>query len=166
MFCNRCGTRIEHTDTAQSSAEYAGFWRRAAAGLVDGVVMTFVQAVFSLAITTTISIWVRMFVDEHTFAMITGGASLLSYFVIYWLYFALMESSRDQATVGKRVVGIQVTNLHQGRISFVQATGRCFSKIVSIILFMLGFVIACFTRKKQALHDLMASTLVVVKQPG
>lgn len=166
MFCNRCGTRIDHRDTTQPPIEYAGFWRRAAAGLVDCVVMAFTHAVLTLAIMTMVSTWVKMFVDEHTSLMIVSGADLLSYLVIYWLYFALQESSPAQATVGKRVVGIRVTDLGQGRISFAHATGRCFSKIVSIILCMLGFVIAGFTQKKQALHDLMASTLVVVNRPG
>lgn len=83
--------------------------------------------------------------------------------VAAWLYFALMESSYRQATLGKMAVGIKVTNMEGGRISFLNATGRYFGKIISGMIMYIGYIMAAFTEKKQALHDMMASTLVLRK---
>jgi uncharacterized RDD family membrane protein YckC len=80
--------------------------------------------------------------------------------VIVWLYFAMQESSAEQATVGKRILGIIVTNKEGGRISFAQATIRYFSKYLSSIL-IIGFIMSAFTKNKQGLHDMIADTLVV-----
>lgn len=80
--------------------------------------------------------------------------------VIAWLYFALMESSKLQATIGKMVVGAMVTDLEGNRISFGRATGRYFGKILSGIILLIGYIMAGFTEKKQALHDMLAGTLV------
>ncbi len=79
-----------------------------------------------------------------------------------WLYFALQESSARQATVGKRAMNIYVADLQGRRISFGQATGRHFSKILSSIL-AIGYIMVAFTEKKQGLHDLIASTVVLRK---
>jgi uncharacterized RDD family membrane protein YckC len=70
-------------------------------------------------------------------------------------------SSEWQATVGKRVMSIVVTDLHGGRISFGRATGRHFAKYLSAFLLGIGFIMAAFTSKKQALHDIIAETVVV-----
>jgi uncharacterized RDD family membrane protein YckC len=76
------------------------------------------------------------------------------------LAFALQESSEYQCTLGKRVLKIYVTDLEGRRISFGQATGRHFGKIVSAIILGIGYIMAGFTEKKQGLHDMMAGTLV------
>ena len=78
-----------------------------------------------------------------------------------FLYFALMESSTNQATVGKMALGIKVTDLEGNRISFGRALGRTFAKILSGLIIFIGYIIAAFTEKKQALHDMIAGTLVV-----
>ncbi len=80
-----------------------------------------------------------------------------------WLYFALMESSSKQATVGKMALGIVVTDLSGNRISFGRATGRYFGKIVSGMILCIGYFMAGFTERKQALHDIMSSCLVVLR---
>jgi uncharacterized RDD family membrane protein YckC len=97
-------------------------------------------------------------------------AALMAYFgailliiVALWLYYALMESSSKQATLGKLALGIVVTDLNGNRISFGRATGRYFGKIVSGMIFAIGYIMAGFTEKKQALHDMIASCLVVLK---
>jgi hypothetical protein len=81
--------------------------------------------------------------------------------VFAWLYFALQESSARQATLGKRALGIKVVDESARRIGFGRATGRFFGKIISSILFGIGFFLAGWTAKKQALHDMMAGTYVV-----
>ena len=75
-----------------------------------------------------------------------------------WLYWALMESSAWQATLGKKLFGLKVTDLQGRRISFARASGRYFGKIVFV-----GFIMVAFTEKKQALHDMIAGCLVVKK---
>jgi uncharacterized RDD family membrane protein YckC len=81
--------------------------------------------------------------------------------VAVWLYFAGMESSRWQATVGKRLVGIRVCDLGEGRPTFVRTTARYFGKTASFITLLIGFFMAGWTARKQALHDFLADTIVV-----
>jgi len=81
-----------------------------------------------------------------------------------WLYYALMESSNYQATLGKMALSIKVTDMSGNKVSFGKATGRYFGKIVSTIIFYIGFIMAGFTQQKQALHDIMAGCLVVNKE--
>jgi uncharacterized RDD family membrane protein YckC len=91
----------------------------------------------------------------------TGGIVLLLVVPASFLYFAVMESSRLQATLGKRAVGIGVTDLSGQRISVGRASVRCLAKILSGIPCYAGFFLAAFTEKRQALHDILASTMVV-----
>ena len=88
-------------------------------------------------------------------------ALLLLVQLISWLYFAAFESSPWQATPGKKVLGLRVTDLEARRISFIRASGRYFGKIISSLLFGIGFLMAGFTEKKQALHDMLAGCLVL-----
>jgi uncharacterized RDD family membrane protein YckC len=84
--------------------------------------------------------------------------------VLQWLYYAWMESSEHQATLGKMALGLIVTDLDDRRVSFARATGRFFAKIISgLIPLAIGYIMAGFTEKKQALHDMIASTLVLRK---
>jgi len=83
--------------------------------------------------------------------------------VLNWLYYALLESSAWQATLGKKALGLEVTDMQGMRISFGRATGRFFAKIISSIILFIGFIMAGFTEKKQALHDMIAGTLVIRK---
>ena len=81
--------------------------------------------------------------------------------LMLWLYFARMESSSNQSTFGKRALGIIVTDLEGKKISFLRATGRLFGKLLSAFIFPIIFLMVAFTDKKQALHDMIASCLVV-----
>jgi len=84
--------------------------------------------------------------------------------ILQWLYFALMESSKHQGTVGKMVLKIKVTDEKGERISFARATGRYFGKIISGMILMIGYIMAGFTEKKQALHDILASCYVIKEE--
>jgi uncharacterized RDD family membrane protein YckC len=83
------------------------------------------------------------------------------WFILNWLYFSLLESSPKQATVGKLALGIVVTDLKGNKISFARASARYWSKFVSTAIIGIGFIMAGFTSKKQALHDIIAETLVI-----
>jgi uncharacterized RDD family membrane protein YckC len=77
-----------------------------------------------------------------------------------WLYGALMESSSRQATLGKMIFSLKVTDLQGRRISFGVATGRQFAKWLSFVTLLVGYIMAGFTQKKQALHDMIVNTVV------
>jgi uncharacterized RDD family membrane protein YckC len=81
--------------------------------------------------------------------------------VIGWIYFAVMESSPLQGTLGKIALGIKVTDLIGNRPSFGQTTGRWLGKWVSSLILSVGWWMAAFTPKRQALHDMIAGCLVV-----
>jgi uncharacterized RDD family membrane protein YckC len=130
---------------------YAGFWRRVAAVLIDGLLLAAVTAPLTAAMVDDPYRW--------------GGPGNVLSSAIGWLYFALMESSSRQATLGKMALGIRVTDLEGERIGFGRATGRYFAKILSALILGIGFLMAAFTEKKQGLHDILAQTLVVRGQP-
>lgn len=138
---------------------FAGFWRRAAAFLIDQVILL---AVFFVAF-FTVGVAVGLLGNR---AQLVGGVLNLTAIFGPWLYYAGMESSKYQATLGKRALGIRVTDLFGRRIDFLRATGRHFAKIVSALLLLTGYLMAAFTSKKQALHDVMASCLVVRGRTG
>ena len=89
------------------------------------------------------------------------GPALLAQTVLGWLYFALCESSAWQATPGKRVLGLRVTDLEGRRLGFARATGRYFGKLLSAFFLCIGFLMVAWTQRKQGLHDLLAQTLVL-----
>jgi uncharacterized RDD family membrane protein YckC len=96
--------------------------------------------------------------------IMTFFLGMFFFVILQWLYFAGMESSARQATFGKSVMSLRVANYEGRRISFGHATGRFFAKIVSgMIPLAIGYIMAAFTEKKQALHDLIAGTLVLRK---
>lgn len=155
---------------------YAGFWKRVAAYLIDGLVLTVVSWLVILPVLGLVGIGASsmeysedMMMDEEAAAgmaaMVMGGMMML--FVVIaaagWLYFALMESSSKQGTLGKMALSIVVTDLNGNRITFGRATGRYFGKILSGMILYIGYIMVAFTEKKQGLHDMIAGTLVVNK---
>jgi uncharacterized RDD family membrane protein YckC len=139
--------------------EYAGFWRRFAASFIDGILLGIVGGVLGFV---------------AGIAMVSNGVdptqpgpqlllNLVS-LVIGICYYAGMESSSSQATLGKMALGIKVTDLNGRRISVGQAVGRYLGKILSALILLIGFIMAAFTERKQALHDMMAGTLVVTSR--
>lgn len=81
--------------------------------------------------------------------------------VIYWLYFAVQESSGWMGTFGKRLMGLAVQGVDGRQLSFSRASLRWAGRWVSKLVLGLGYVLAAFTDKHQALHDLLAGTVVV-----
>ncbi len=146
---------------------YAGFWLRLVASLIDSMVMLIPVTIISFGVGFFVFFLVEAggTADDEAVEMLAGVLAQLVSLVSGWLYYALMESSRYQATLGKMALGIIVTDIKGNRLNFSRATGRYFGKIVSALICYVGFFMAGFTEKKQALHDLLASTLVVMKPP-
>ena len=130
---------------------YAGFWVRFLAYVVDSLI---VGIAFFLIVLLLGAMGLELFGAELVFLLLG---------ILYW---AFMQSSARQATYGKSLVGLKVTGLAGERISVGRALAREAAKIVSTLTLLIGFIIAGFTRRKQALHDFVASTYVVRTEPG
>lgn len=151
---------------------YAGFWLRFVAAIIDGIIIGILQFVVIAPILAAIGIGVSSDIANSSeadalalVAKITAlfGAVGLIGQVVNVLYFSFMESSKFQATIGKLALGLIVTDINGEKLDFVKALIRNVSKIVSAVILMIGYLLAAFTEKKQALHDIIASTLVVKK---
>ncbi len=143
---------------------YAGFWKRVAASIIDSIILQVVGMFGGFLVGAVAGFMMAM--AGVDIAVIEFAGSLLGFFlgvVLNWLYFTIMESSSKQATLGKMALGIVVTDMDGQQISFAKANGRYWAKILSALIFCIGFMMAGFTEKKQGLHDIMAGTLVVNK---
>lgn len=160
-----------YAEYAVPRVEYAGFWLRFLALLVDnvvlglGLVLVLIPLIFLTGLRELLG---QFHPDEELndggifvlmgFVFLLATASL----VLTWLYHALMESSEWQATLGKKALGLVVTDMTGQRVSFARATGRHFGKIITnLVPLFIGYIMAGFTVKKQALHDMMAGCLVL-----
>jgi uncharacterized RDD family membrane protein YckC len=132
---------------------YGGFWIRVVAYIIDAILI-------SLVLGLVTSIFGVRYMDMDDMSQIDPTVNLLS-LAVAWLYFALMESSERGATVGKMAMGLRVVTNDGKRLSFMNATGRYFAKILSAIIFCIGYIMIAFTDRKRGLHDMIASTLVI-----
>ncbi len=159
-FCQTCGASLAdqgsgetlspseiRDDTSPGQREYGGFWVRVVAAIIDSMVV---------GMATGIMVVVAL-------GMLGTGMTL--FFVISWLYEAFLLSSERQATLGKLAMGLVVTDYNDRRLTFGRATGRHFAKYLSGMILWIGYIMVAFTDRKQGLHDMIASTLVV-KQSG
>lgn len=146
-----------------STTDYAGFWRRVAAYIVDSLIMVvpifIVGFVVGLIVMSDVKTHQGLALAYRISELVTKIFTLL----IGWIYFATMESSSKQGTFGKMALGIKVTDMDGNKISFGKASGRFFGKILSALILFIGFLMVGFTKKKQGLHDIMADTLVLKK---
>lgn len=138
----------------QAPLVHGGFWMRAAAYLIDFMIMC--VALFVLAFAGGL-----LGVIAPSPPIATVLAFELIVMVGMWLYFALFESSSAQATPGKMVLGLRVTDQHGRRIGFGRASGRYFGKILSGMILDIGYMMAGWTERKQGLHDMLANCCVV-----
>jgi uncharacterized RDD family membrane protein YckC len=153
--------------------EYAGFWLRLLAFVIDNVILGFgfVLIVIPLIFLTGFRRFLDGFHPDE--ALNDSGIFMIILFfflaatgalVFTWLYHALMECSEWQATLGKKALGLVLTDMAGQRVSFGRATGRHFAKIVTNLASFgigLGYLMAAFTEKKQPLHDILAGCLVL-----
>lgn len=158
------------------NTNYAGFWLRLGALVIDCIIIYCAQAFIVVPILGIVGI---NFASEAAasggdisdgdmiamLATILAAATALSFvfFVLEMLYFSLMESSKYQGTVGKMALGLIVTDTNGAKLDFGKALVRNLGKILSSLILCVGYIMAGFTEKKQALHDMIANTLVVKK---
>jgi uncharacterized RDD family membrane protein YckC len=159
---------------AQPTVQYAGFWLRVVAYLIDSIVVSvgFMALFIPFAIMTGLTAVlgnIHPGEDPRDVGAVLGGTFFLGLFTVVslaflggWLYHAKMESSSWQATLGKKALNLRVTDMYGARISFARASGRHFAKLITgMIPLGIGFIMAGFTERRQALHDMIASCLVL-----
>lgn len=153
--------------------QYAGFWLRFVAYLIDAgltlVVLGVIAAIFFAIVGVGVFRNLAQEGNGSNPAFPVAILGIIWFFSIVlivasWLYFALMESSPRQGTLGKIAMSLAVTDMQGRPVTFGRASGRFFGKIVTgMIPLAIGYIMAGFTEKKQALHDMIASCLVVRK---
>ena len=163
--------------SSQNELNYAGFWLRLAAYIIDGFiigVISLIIAIPSILIIASMAIGLDNISDPKDLladgnllklGVIVGIIILISLLslVTTWLYYALFESSKQGGTLGKMAVNIKVVTYDGERVSFGRATGRYFARIITNMTLLVGYIMAGFTEKKQALHDILANCIVVRK---
>jgi uncharacterized RDD family membrane protein YckC len=192
-FCGSCGQPIVGYSVAAATAApyaggaagvaaaggraYAGFWLRFVAALIDGLISFFVFAIIVALMIGFIGLRTLREQFEEMGRGLNGPTpvfpamlvvTIVTFYLFLllasWLYFAGMESSEHQGTLGKMALGLVVTDMEGRPISFGRASGRFFSKIITnLVPVYIGYIMAGFTEKKQALHDMIASCLVLRK---
>lgn len=187
QFCSHCGTPMSPTPGAMPAAAssspnppspysaptpyhqaapvagvgYGGFWIRVVAAIIDAIIVRVVVAPVGMMFGAAgLAGGMMSGIPHMGFGLL--GAGVTAIFVIFgsWLYEAFMQSSSYQATLGKMIFGMKVTDLNGNRISFGRATARHFAKWLSGMILGIGFIMVGFTERKQGLHDLLAGTLV------
>ncbi|GJM30034.1 MAG: hypothetical protein DHS20C17_26690 [Cyclobacteriaceae bacterium] len=152
----------------QVQADYAGFWLRLAAYIIDYFVIGFVLGGIVVFVGLAMGISAAAFDDIDnsanqlliiTLSTVLGIVSL----VATWLYYALLECSSYQGTLGKMALSLKVTDMDGARISFSRATGRFFGKFLSSLILYVGYFMIGFTERKQGLHDILSGCLVLRK---
>lgn len=146
---------------------YSPFWSRLASYLIDGLIISAIISVLgSLGVFSLIGIsFDPSTLSDPNHSMANNSGYMVITLIISTLYYAILQSSKWQATVGKKLMNNKVTNLNGERISFFTAVIRHLSMIFLSSIMMIGYVMYFFTKKKQTLHDLIAKTVVVKTKP-
>jgi uncharacterized RDD family membrane protein YckC len=187
QFCSRCGTSMAPTagvapvsasasgpapaaypaapayQSAQVGVRYGGFWIRVVAFIIDAIIVRTaawpIGMIFGLGgLAGTFGGFPHSGMGLH---LLGSGVVLVVVVFGSWLYEAFMLSSTYQATLGKMIFGMKVSDLNGRRISFGRATGRHFAKWLSSMILGIGYIMVGFTERKQGLHDMLAGTLVM-----
>ena len=156
----------------QPQVLYAGFWLRVLAYCIDVIVLGVFAVPILIGGAMALGIGGMLASIPHNQdPFVNGMPPAFALFIMLciglgifgtWLYFALLESSEWQGTAGKKVLGLVVTDMAGQRVTFLRASGRHFAKIITgLIPFFIGYIMAGFTEKRQALHDMIASCLVL-----
>lgn len=146
---------------------YAGFWKRFAAIVIDSFVVGIIGGIVQMLL-MGMFFGVGAGLGGDPASLFASGSSIALLALVYLIplglqavYFAMFHASGSQATLGKMAVGIKVTDEDGRRISLARGIGRYFATIPSGLILFIGYIMAAFTERKRALHDMIAGTLVV-----
>jgi len=189
QFCQWCGAPIEaaaavpvvpaaeEVEETPDVGVYAGLGRRFVAFIVDFILIVIfgiIAVSFFNQVNGIMYLYYIVALHAPIASLTTAGTpaaaltpivAALGLFVVVvpWLYYAGFESSRGQATPGKVLMRLEVTDLEGNRLSFARATLRFFGKFISLIIVFIGFVMIGLTKKRQGLHDKIAGTIVLLQ---
>jgi len=171
-------TNDDHSNEGQM--KYAGFWIRFCAYLIDYIILSIplwiITTIIFLIFLSTSDVFYYMMYDstymyreltneEAISFMVSYYSALLIMIIINFIgavaYFGGLHASKWQATIGKKIFGLKVTDMSGNRISFWKAVGRYAAMAFLSGIFLIGYIMAAFTDKKQSLHDIIASTIVI-----
>jgi uncharacterized RDD family membrane protein YckC len=143
---------------------YAGFWRRAAAFAIDTMILSLIFTIFASFYPEKLVIFPQ---EPDQLGLMLPQFTLAGFLLLFfgmWIYYGVCEASAWQATPGKRVLRLYVVDMLGRPLTFWGASGRYLARRVSDLTFLVGYVVAGFTAKKQALHDLISGCLVLRKK--
>ena len=160
---------IYMTQANNTAIKYGSFTLRFTAAVIDLLVLVITNLLIFLGIS---AIMESVASDESMATMFYSEAFgeielwflialVLMSCIISWIYFAIMESSKYQGSLGKLTVGFMVTDLSFNHISFKKASYRFWGKLLSVLIVGMGFVFGLFNKRKQCLHDFVSSTVVI-----
>lgn len=153
----RAPLQAQPTFVADQDVVYAGFWKRVAATIIDGFILSIAVGLCGELFGVILS---DLAGGGELATMITTSLCTL---VLNALYFAWFHSTFNYATPGKMAIGIKVVRSRGEPISFLRALARFFATILSTLTFFIGYLMAAFTARKQSLHDVICDTVVVDK---
>jgi uncharacterized RDD family membrane protein YckC len=158
----------ESDSVTPDQPEYAGFWLRVWAGTIDVTMELLVALMLTLIVDFVIKLVGPQFgLSPITASYVTGIAFILVLTIGAWLYCAFTESSNWRATLGKRIMGLQVVTSQGDKLNFGQASVRHFMKFLSLFTAGVGFMMAGWTKRQQALHDMPTDCVVIrVAEPS
>jgi uncharacterized RDD family membrane protein YckC len=168
--------------TAPATEQYAGFWLRVPAAIIDLIILAIPLAMAVSYLSVAMGSW-RAFLNLHpgqssqeivaAFGRPYLLAILCFFIVTGWLYFALFESSPWQGTLGKKFIGLSVADLRGNRVTFARASGRFFAgrflahaPFIGSLYIAVDCICAGLTSRKQAFHDMLSGCLVLRKNEG
>ncbi len=182
-FCNACGSALSGSPSTDDTGPapnnnsavpnvpkktfsdgfvYGGFWWRVLAYLIDAIILSI--GYWLVALVFGFNGWLFLGADYKYWATV-GVTFVVIYtvitFIAPWLYYALMESSKFQGTIGKWALKMRVVDEEGRQITFARATGRYFAKILSSLTLGIGYIMVAFTERKQGLHDILARTIIL-----
>lgn len=138
---------------SKNSGLPARFGSRFVAIIIDNLVL------FPINFAVTIALLVATKASEDSIAIVWNFSGIL----ISFLYFSVMESSPKRATLGKMTLGLVVVDYKGKRLSFDKAASRFVGRFISALILGIGFLMPLWTKRRQCLHDIIASTLVIQK---
>lgn len=169
-FCGSCGKELrfissddptQHSKSPTYERDYSGFWLRAVAGAIDLILSQAVIFVLIMLVGLPVVFSIASTATEDEIELISNAIAYPLAIFLQWIYYTVPESSKWQATPGKKMLGLVVVDKDGQKIGFGRANARYWSKILSVLILFIGYVMVAFTEKKQGLHDKIADTYVI-----
>ncbi len=163
LICGACKEkhiqRLHEGVPSPNALEYAGFWIRVAAKLLDCLIFggTSWAIIIAILVITGTGFSIANPESITTINTISGPLNILFYgLMVFFL-------GRFGATPGKMILGLKVIKSDSGRLTYLRAFCRLLSEILSGFILLIGYIMVAFTEEKKGLHDIICDTRVIRK---